>query len=213
MIPAGGVTAGLADAALLATVPNTPTAAKAAPRAPPRRRLLLVIVIVLPDLGRRGVRGPHPRVRRRTDSVRETAVTFIAFAGRKAAWSHSDPGCHAAVHDQERDHALISTVRSGASNTSTEVPTHESTPHTPIRARGAWSPASPPAGRRGATYPIGREVHADPGTAQSPERVLAAGTLAELDSRNDGHSGCQPEFGGTSRWSRWPSSLRRWRDR
>jgi hypothetical protein len=43
VIPAGGVTALFADAALLATVANTPVTAKATPTAQPRRRLLLVI--------------------------------------------------------------------------------------------------------------------------------------------------------------------------
>src|SRR6187200_15123 len=43
VIPAGGVTALFADAALLPTVMNAPVAAKAAPMAKPRSRSLLVI--------------------------------------------------------------------------------------------------------------------------------------------------------------------------
>src|ERR671935_1495074 len=64
VMPAGGVTSLLADAALIANVADA-TAATTAPTPQARRRFPLLFMVV-PSLiyGRRLVRGPHPVVRR-----------------------------------------------------------------------------------------------------------------------------------------------------
>ena len=75
VIPAGGVTALFADAGLLATVANTPASREGGADGAAQEAFTAGHMIVLPDLGRRGVRGPHRRLRRRTDSGSPNALS------------------------------------------------------------------------------------------------------------------------------------------
>src|SRR5215207_8224462 len=80
VMPAGGVTSLAADAVLAASMARAAPAARAAPM-PQTRRDLVVVTMVLSFRisGRRGVHRPHRRLRRRTNPVHQTAVTFIAL--------------------------------------------------------------------------------------------------------------------------------------
>src|SRR6266516_801799 len=79
VIPAGGVTSLLADAALIPNVAEAAAAARTAPMPRARRRfVLLIMVIFLPDFGRRGGRKPN-----------ELILSRVQHAVRASRWGEA----------------------------------------------------------------------------------------------------------------------------